>query len=115
MKYLDSKGNELKNIHEWEQFVFKQNKKEKHWKEGRSAYEIVNFFMNKDGETQIKAIVEEIVNDSVNFEYGIPEMEVRFDCYGHGRVHDVGIFAKTEGSVQKSVSLFFLQSNSFRP
>ncbi len=95
MNYKDSKGNIINNISDWEKYLFLGSKKEKHWKKGRSAYEIANFLLNKNGEEIISQAVEDIIEEKISFDYGIPEMEVRFDSFGHGREHDVGIFAST--------------------
>jgi hypothetical protein len=96
MIYKDSKNNTIRNISDWENLLFKQTNKEKHWKKGRSAYEIANFLLNMNGETIILDSLEKITGEKISFDYAIPEMEIRFDKYGHGREHDVGIFGTTE-------------------
>ena len=96
MNYKDSKGTVIKNLSDWEKHIFNSGKKKKHWKSGRSAYEIANFLLNENGEKLIVELIESIVGETVTLDYAIPEMEVRFDKYGHGREHDVGVFGKTE-------------------
>ena len=102
MIYKDSKGNIIQTISDWENHLFKKRKQE-HWKPGRSAYEIADYLMNNDGEKIISEVIEKIIKESVVFDYAIPEMEVRFDKFGHGREHDVGIFGET-----KSKKRFFV-------
>lgn len=98
MKYFDSYNNPIKTIEDWENQIFKATKKEKHWKVGRSAHSIANFMMNRNGEQIIKNIVSEVLSEDVIFERAIPEHEVRFDKYGHGREHDLGIYGRTAKS-----------------
>lgn len=95
MNYKTPNETPIKNTLDWEKYLFSGNKK-KHWKKGRSAYEIADFLLNKGGEKTIGKVLESIVGESVTFDYGIPEMEVRFDGFGHGREHDVGIYGITE-------------------
>lgn len=95
MIYKDSNNNLISSLKDWEDFLFRKSKKEKHWKKGRSAYEIANFLLNGDGEAILKNIIEEIIGENIIFNYAIPELEIRFDTYGHGREHDVGIYGNT--------------------
>lgn len=100
IKYTDSKGNNIKNINDWYTFIFKSSKKEKHWKDGRSAKSIADFMMNENGEIFIRNLVTELLKENVTFENATPELEIRFDDYGHGREHDLGIWGTT-GSNKK--------------
>jgi hypothetical protein len=95
MIYKDSNANLIENIKDWENYIFKATKKEKHWKVGRSAYSIADFMMNKDGEKILKDLISDLLSEEVVFEKAIPELEVRFDKYGHGREHDLGIYGNT--------------------
>ena len=96
MIYKDSKGNNISTISEWKSTLFAGTKKKKHWKKGRSAFELANFMINGIGENVISDLVAELLNEKVSFDYAIPEMEVRFDQFGHGREHDLGIWGNTE-------------------
>jgi len=96
MKYTDSKGNIINDINDWENIVFQSSKKRKHWKVGRSAYELANFMMNSNGEATIRKIVSDLIVEDVSFESATPELEIRFDTFGHGREHDLGIWGITE-------------------
>lgn len=98
MKYFNSHNNPISTIDEWEQQIFKATKKEKHWKVGRSAHSIANFMMNRNGEQTIKEVIAELLNEDVTLERATPELEIRFDKYGHGREHDLGIFGRTTKS-----------------
>ncbi|MBD0403701.1 hypothetical protein [Flammeovirga sp. EKP202] len=94
MIYQDQQGNIISSLNEWRDAFFSGMKK-KHWKEGRSAFEIANYLIHKNGEDKIKEIIKEIVNDEVTLKVGKPEFNVKFDNLGKGREHDVGIFAET--------------------
>ena len=93
----DLMTNELQiiNMNEWYDRFFKNTKKEIHWKEGRSAYSIADFLMNKNGEKIISDSISNILNEEIILKTAYPEMEVRFDTYGHGREHDIGIWGET--------------------
>ncbi len=94
MEITDSKGNSITCLNDWAK-VFDTPKKRLHWKIGRSAYSIADFIMNKHGEEKIMQLVSSILSEQVILESGIPELEIRFDAYGHGREHDLGIYGKT--------------------
>jgi hypothetical protein len=98
MDYTNSKGSQINNLSDWKAiFLQSTNKKKKEqWQHGRSAYELANFMMKLDGETMIKKIVSELINENVLFETATPELETRFDKYGSGRVHDLGIWGITD-------------------
>lgn len=113
MKYTDSKGNLINNINDWENTVFKSSKKKKHWKVGRSAYELANFIMNSNGEATIKKIVSELINENFSFVNATPELEIRFDNYGHGREHDLGIWGITESKKNIFIGLESKVDESF--
>jgi Domain of unknown function (DUF6946) len=96
MNIVDSKNIPVRSLDEWKDRFFTSEKKKDHWKPGRSASELAEFILNKNGTVWIKDKVEEILGEEVKFEFGIPEFEVQFDKNGHGREHDLGIFGKTE-------------------
>lgn len=93
MKVTDYSGRSITNIDEWRDAFF-QDQKKIHWKEGRSAYEIANFIMNGNGCQWITDVVSKVIGESVVLDKAIPEWEVRFDEFGHGREHDLGIWGK---------------------
>jgi len=98
MDYTNSKGGQINNPSDWEAiFLQSTNKNErKKWKPGRSACELANFMMKLDGETMIKKVVSELINENVTFETATPELEIRFDQHRKGRAHDLGIWGITD-------------------
>jgi hypothetical protein len=92
---VEFKGNTITNLIEWERFVF-SGKKAKHWKEGRSAFSLADFVINKNGKQKISELVADQIGENYTLDIAKPEFEARFDKYGHGREHDLGIFGKTE-------------------
>lgn len=113
MKLQDSKGNVINNLSEWENYFFKSNKKKKHWKDGRSAKSIADFMINKNGKQIIIDLISSILSEKVTFEKAIPEFEVRFDNYGHGREHDLGLFGKTDSNKRVFVGVEAKVDESF--
>lgn len=91
---IEFKGSAISNIAEWENFAF-SGKKSKHWKEGRSAFSLADYVSNNNGKQRIIDLVSAQINDDFTLELAHPEYEARFDSYGHGREHDLGIFGKT--------------------
>ncbi len=85
----------ITNLSEWENFVF-SGKKEKHWKEGRSAYSLADFIINQYGVKQIEQILSPAIPEAFIFDKASPEFEARFDKYGHGREHDLAIWGTTK-------------------
>jgi hypothetical protein len=95
MEYLNPNKKVVKNINEWKEIFLKNPNKKNHWKEGRSAYELANFMLTKNGENIVKKFLEEILTEKIVFSNGYIEFEVKFDKYNHGREHDLGIWGKT--------------------
>ena len=98
MEYFDADNNPIETLEDWENRVFRTAKRAKHWKVGRSAHSIADFMMNKNGEQTIRKIVAEVLSEDVILKRATPELEIRFDKYGHGREHDLGICGRTAGS-----------------
>jgi Domain of unknown function (DUF6946) len=101
MKHFTPNNQEITTFEEWAN-IFLGTKKEKHWKEGRSAYSIADFIFHHDGQAQFENIISSVLGDTVSFETAMIEKESRFDAYGHGREHDLGI----KGSTASGKSLF---------
>jgi len=95
MNIQDSSGREILNLGDWAK-IYDTPQQSHHWKKGRSAYSTAEFFMNQNGAEAIQARVSDAIGKTVTFDRAIPEHEVRFDEYGRGRVHDVGIFGNTD-------------------
>jgi len=96
MKIQDSKSNTIKTITDWSKLFLANPKKKKHWKEGRSAFELANFILNKNGENYLIDLISNMLREKISFEKAIPELETRFDKYNHGREHDLGIWGTTD-------------------
>lgn len=94
MRIEDTNGEEIISLEDWAK-IFDTPQRKKHWKAGRSAHSIADFILNRGGEKRIAKLLERVVPEEVVLEKAIPEFEVRFDQFGRGRVHDLGVFGKT--------------------
>jgi hypothetical protein len=112
MIYKNKNGIEICNLEEWKNQFFK-NEKEMHWVKGRSAYSIADFMINKNGEKSITDVLSLILKEKVALEIGYPEMEVRFDNFGHGREHDIGIWGQTVSNKKVFIGLESKVDESF--
>ena len=91
MTIEDSKGNQLRSLDDWEGL----HEPEK-WEPGRSAHSVADFIVNLGGARKLRERVSSVLGKPVAFTKLIPQYEVRFDRYGKGRVHDLGIFGETD-------------------
>lgn len=96
MKILDSKQNIISSITDWGNLFLNNPAKVKHWKVGRSAYELADLILNKNGEHLLLNVISNALGEKVSFEMAIPELVTRFDKYNHGREHDLGIWGTTD-------------------
>jgi len=95
MRIEDSQGNEITNLDEWAKLY--DTPRQKHqWKEHRSAYSMAEFIMNRNGPDAIQSRISEVLSKQIQLERAIPEFEVRFDEFGHGRIHDLAVFGQTD-------------------
>lgn len=94
MRIEDSKGNEITSLENWSRLYDKPGQSH-HWKEHRSAYSIADFLINRNGGETLQSRISSILSQPTKLERAIPEYELRFDQYGRGRVHDVGVFGHT--------------------
>ena len=90
MRIENSQGNQLTGLDDW-----KSLHTPRHWKSGRSAYSVADFVVNRGGADKLRQRVSSVLGEPVVFLKLVPESEVRFDQYGKGRVHDLGICGKT--------------------
>jgi len=98
MKITGKKSETITKLNDWSKEI-----QPKDWVEGRSAYSLADFILNKNGADKIRDVVENLLKDDVIFEKAIPELEVTFDKFGgRGRFHDLGIYGKTK-SDNKSI------------
>ena len=93
MRIEASNGNPLTSLDDWERLH-----KPKHWKPGRSAHAIADFVVNQRGADKLQQRVSSVLGKPVDFHKLTPECEIRFDRYGRGRVHDLGIWGETASS-----------------
>jgi hypothetical protein len=97
----DAKGNTISNISEWKK-IYASPRSEHQWRVGRSAQSVAEFVLNHDGTQRLAEKISEALTQPVIFEKAVPEFEVRFDEFGHGRMHDLAI----TGRVGESQRLF---------
>lgn len=95
MRIENSSGNEITSLEEWAA-IYANPQQSHQWKEHRSAYSVAEFMLNHNGGDAIQSRVSEALGYSVQLDRAIPEYEVRFDQYGRGRVHDLGVFGHTK-------------------
>lgn len=93
-KIISNKGNLITSMEDWAK-LYTAGNKAKHWKPGRSAYSIAEYVINRNGLNRIAERVSEVLEEGVAFEKAIPELELKFDTLGQGRVHDLGIYGQT--------------------
>jgi len=97
MKIIDNHGNEIQTLDDWAK-IYNTPRGKVHWKEGRSAYSIADYVINHNGLAKISDRVAEVLDEGVEFSKVTPELELRIDEYGRGRVHDLGIYGHTTSS-----------------
>ena len=95
MRIEDSNGREIQNLDEWS-MIYDKNGEKPQWQPGRSAHSVAEFVLNRNGVERFEQRVREVLGQSVKFDRMVPEYEQRFDAYGRGRMHDLGIFGTTE-------------------
>ena len=108
MRIENTEGKPLNCLDDWERI---HNPKK--WKEGRSAYSVADFIVKRDGARKLQDRISSILGTPVTFHKIIPEYEVRFDQYGKGRVHDLGIFGKTQSGKSLFVGVEAKVNESF--
>ena len=70
----------------------------RHWKEGRSAYSLADFILNRDGSSFLEERISHVLAQPVKLAEATPEYRARFDSYqGNTSNLDLGIFG-TAGS-----------------
>ncbi len=94
MRVEDVQGNPLNSLAEWAR-LYDSPRSSHQWKQYRSAYSVAEFILNQNGAESLMARVADAIGEPIEFERAIPEYEVRFDRFGRGRMHDLGIFGKT--------------------
>ena len=111
MKIVSSHGNEISSLEDWAKLH-----SEIHWKEGRSAYSVADFVLNRDGAAHLESRLSQVLRRQVSICLIIPEKEIRFDRYCvRGRVHDLAIHALTDGDKSLFVGLEAKADEEFGP
>jgi hypothetical protein len=88
-------GDPILTWEDWEA-VYEQN--QGHFVPNRSAYSIAQFMLEQGGDKYLSARVSQLLPEPVVFQHAIPELEIRFDSYGKGRFHDLGIYGEGHDS-----------------
>ena len=92
MKYqFNKKSEKWKSINNVDEWVNSFGKGE----DGKSAKTLAQFCKENDVESIIKEWITPIVGEDFSLDTAMPEMSTKFDNYGKGRTHDLGIYGKT--------------------
>jgi len=94
MDLIGNAGERIDSMAAWAR-LYESPRSAHQWKEFRSAYSMAEFIINRDGADALRARVGEAVGDPVEFDRATPELEIRFDQFGRGRMHDLGIYGRT--------------------
>jgi len=94
MEITGATGEKIETMAEWGK-LYDSPRSSHQWKEHRSAYSVAEFVLMRKGAEALRARVSEAIGEPVDFEKLVPEMEVRFDQFGRGRMHDLGISGRT--------------------
>lgn len=94
MDVIGPGGEKIESMEAWAR-LYESPRSAHQWKEFRSAYSVAYFILNRNGGAALEARVGQALGEPVDLERASPEMEVRFDHFGRGRMHDLGIFGKT--------------------
>lgn len=94
MDVIGPDGEQIDSMAAWAR-LYESPRSARQWKEYRSAHSLAEFILNRNGAEALCMRIGEALGESVEFKRAIPEMEVRFDQFGRGRVHDLGITGLT--------------------
>ena len=86
MKIVSSDGMEISSLEDWAKLH-----SDIHWKEGRSAYSVADFVLNRGGAAHLESRLSKAFGAAVSICRVTPEKQIRFDAYGRGRFHDLAI------------------------
>ena len=100
MKVLDSEGNPVETMEEWEPLV-----RRSHWKERRSAYSLADFMLNRNGAAHLESRISSVLAQTVRLKQGTPEYAAKFDQYGGPARLDIGISGQTDSGKSLFVGL----------
>ena len=97
MQITGPKGNDIATMEDWGACV-----RGGHFKEGRSAYSLADFILNRNGAAVLEERISAVCAESVIFERATPEFRASFDSYRGPSNPDLGIF----GTVGSKSNLF---------
>ena len=100
MKIYDSKENDIHTLEQWSASV-----RSSHWKEGRSAYSLADFILNRNGTSHLESRISSLLSQPVVLKRGTPEYAAKFDQYGGPARLDIGIFGHTASGESVFVGL----------
>ena len=108
MRIETSDGKLLRAMADWQAIH-----KPAQWRPGRSAHAIADFVVNRDSAAKLARTVAAVLGERVAFREAAPELEIRFDRYGKGRFHDLGIRGETESGATLFVGVEAKVDESF--
>jgi hypothetical protein len=88
-------GKPIRSLADWKEHFLEGDRKY-HWQVGRSAQTLAEFVINGNGLSWIREKVSDALQKEFCVDRAVPELEIRFDRYGRGRVHDLGVFGSTD-------------------
>lgn len=94
MDVIGSRGEKIESMEAWAN-LYESPRSSHQWKKFRSAYSVADFILNQNGSTVFQNRISQALGEPVKLELARPEMEVRFDQFGRGRMHDLGITGRT--------------------
>ncbi len=98
MRITTDKGTDIATLEQWRTCI-----RSGHWKQGRSAYSLADFILNRNGAKILESRISSVLSRPVRLEKAMPEYRARFDRYrGNPSNLDLGIC----GLVGSKSSLF---------
>lgn len=91
MRIEDRNGTEIRTFEDWAK-LYDTPQQSHQWVEHRSAWSVADFVLNHGGIDHFMTRLCDALGQSIDLKLVIPEYEQRFDQYGRGRVHDLGVF-----------------------
>ena len=90
MRITGHKGNDIATLDQWRTCV-----RSEHWKQGRSAYSLADFILNRNGAKILESRVSSALSQPVRLESATPEYRASFDHYrGNPSNLDLGVWGQ---------------------
>lgn len=93
--HSNKKNTEIKSLEQWKEHCPPANKN-KQWEEKRSAMEMAKFWLDPERQTDFLAFMRNKEN-SIAFDYAIPELANKFDEYRSPRKTDLCLYGNQNG------------------